>query len=220
MRYPDQQATPGLAIYAPAHNIGGEQVAALGDKLTGRRKHPASPKDVRRVLKPAGSPRANIAFSEETANLHEFLGMDKVDRAHLEDLRSYMRSVLRVHLGEGSVGWFDTLPPRIDELEDGSLSLSVAGSEDLISARALAKAAYGSYYRVRKIPEEVWLPGGDEVLTGVELARSSGPSTHDLVRRLYVELNSDDTILEPRTELGNLLLIPDTLLAGEGDTAA
>ena len=194
----------------PVLNIGRKQTVGLDSKLTDRRGNKlANPKDVRRVLKPSESPRANITFAEELANLHAYLGIEGVDKEHLEALRSYMLSVLRIHFDGRDGLEVDTLPARIEEADDGMV-LSIAGDERVIAARSVAKTAYGAYYGVplADIADEVWVGPDDSLLTRVNLAESAGPSTNNLLWHLYVEINSDAELLPASTSLGAPAVLP------------
>lgn len=207
MRQTDRLVRPNLELYVPVLNIGREHTDRLGQKLLSRQGTETNAKDVRRVLRPATHLRADLLLAGEVMNFHELLGLEKVEPEQFEDFRSYMDSVMRVHFDDEPVGSVDTLPAHMDE-EDGGLTLSVAGSEKVLSGRGVAQAALGAYHRVRKIPPEVWVSADDERVTRVHLAESSGPASNDLVRRLYVEVNSDDTLLPAQTELGAAKAIP------------
>lgn len=207
MRQPDQLVRSSLELYVPVLNIGKEQTAGLSGKLLDRHGPSVNPKDVRRVLRPAANPRANILLAEEVVNFHERLGLGWVEPEQLEDMRAYMASVLRIHFDDQPVGGVDTLPAHMDE-EDGGLVLSIAGSEKVLSSRGVAQAALGAYHRVRRISPEVWVSADDELVTRVHLAESSGPASNDLLRPLYVEINSSDTLLEASTELGAAKAVP------------
>lgn len=198
---------PTLEVHAPVTNIHPAHAAKLGERLVERcGDEAASPRDLRRLLRPAEAPRADILLSRETANLHEYLDLPVVESDQLDNLQSFMRSVMAIRFGKGAIEPVATLPPDlgVDE-ETGHMILNIAENVALVEARRVARATLESYYGLTRTPADIWAED-DRAVTSVRVAESAGPSLNDLLRHLYVELSSDQALLPSQTEYGDLVI--------------
>ncbi|HEX5743947.1 MAG TPA: hypothetical protein VFX84_00640 [Candidatus Saccharimonadales bacterium] len=207
---------PSLDIFHNVVNVDREDVAGLSRALIGdesdyvsdRRREEVQERSeaVRKLLRPARLLRAETIVHSELLRLHQYAGINDPGEEHIDELSAYMDEVLSGTWPDHIV---DTpmLPLKLKKLGRSGLVLSVAGSPLMLQERALAKGAMAEFYRLRSIPDGIWL--NDDQVTRPWLARAVGPEASNLIRELETTLQEAPDLLPEKAEFGGVRLEPN-----------
>lgn len=170
----------------------------MGDRLE------ADSDAVTNLFKPARFLKTEVLIHSELLDLHDSIGLGEVSEEHIDELLDYMGGALPGQSHDETVTT-PTFPIHRDELGKGHV-LSIAGSATVMQERVLVKAALANYYRLPRIPNGVWRE--DERTTRAWLARSGGPFSNGLLKRLKILLEENPDLLPAETEMGGVVLRP------------
>jgi len=194
---------PSLNIIRRAENIGPESIERIKETLSCVSFFEA--KYIENVLQPTSRLGATIIGHGELRRLHLFLDRP-ITSERVAQLAAYIQDVLPPSSSRPVL--VPTLPSDINETSgrNNRRVLTVAGSDDLIRERLLAREAVCSFYDLDTVPAGVWL--ADDYMTRVGIAKSNNRVESQMVRFLHGSLVSGTELLPPAVQLAPIEIQP------------
>jgi hypothetical protein len=200
--------TPSLDIIRPVLNIGETEIDRIQESLVDEDMEEDQRKRLRKLFKRPEMLHATLVSHAELLRLQQFVSWrSSVNDEHLSELSDYMESALP-DFSQASVE-VPTLPAELRPTlsAKGNFILTVAGSQELVHERLIAKQALCNFYRVKGDPERVW--SDDTDTSEVWLASSYDTRTTQLLREVDWALASAPGLLPEVTELGRVAIRPN-----------